>query len=197
MRSERLASLGRRLANLHADFISTYASQWMERTLDDSAVRRIDIPEMFLCADACLILLDNIFGGLVVYPKRIASRVQEELPFMATYAPLPTLSFPHPNSSITPLPLLTLPFQIFCITPLTSSIMFLSRQRKYYNGPRIKRSLAPRSPRTDPRPIPPSIRRSQTPRSSKRSHRPYKSVRLLRTRTCGSGGVDGCFDFYR
>ncbi|KAG8625887.1 hypothetical protein KVT40_006288 [Elsinoe batatas] len=84
MRSERLTSLGRRLANLHADFISTYASQWMERTLDDSAVRRIDIPEMFLCADALLILMNNIFGGLVVYPKRIESRILEELPFMAT-----------------------------------------------------------------------------------------------------------------
>ncbi|KAL1306402.1 hypothetical protein AAFC00_005109 [Neodothiora populina] len=84
MRSERLTSLGRRLGNLHADFISTYASQWMERTLDDSAIRRIDIPEMFLCADALLILMNNIFSGLVVYPKRIESRLQEELPFMAT-----------------------------------------------------------------------------------------------------------------
>jgi adenylosuccinate lyase len=84
MRSERLTSLGRRLANLHADFISTYASQWMERTLDDSAIRRIDIPEMFLCADALLILMNNIFSGLVVYPKRIEHRIQEELPFMAT-----------------------------------------------------------------------------------------------------------------
>jgi len=84
MRSERLASLGRRLANIQADFVSTYASQWMERTLDDSASRRMDIPEMFLCADACLILMDNIFGGLVVYPKVIESRIQQELPFMAT-----------------------------------------------------------------------------------------------------------------
>lgn len=77
MRSERLASLGRRLANLHADFISTYASQWMERTLDDSAIRRIDLPEMYLCADALLILMNNIFSGLVVYPKRIEARVLE------------------------------------------------------------------------------------------------------------------------
>ncbi|CAD0112950.1 unnamed protein product, partial [Aureobasidium uvarum] len=84
MRSERLTSLGRRLANLHADFISTYASQWMERTLDDSAIRRIDIPEMYLCADALLILMNNIFSGLVVYPKRIENRILEELPFMAT-----------------------------------------------------------------------------------------------------------------
>ena len=49
----------------------------MERTLDDSAIRRIDIPEMYLCADALLILMNNIFSGLVVYPKRIESRVQE------------------------------------------------------------------------------------------------------------------------
>lgn len=84
MRAERMASLGRRLGNLYADFASTYASQWMERTLDDSAIRRMDIPEMFLCADALLILMNNIFGGLVVYPKRIEARVLEELPFMAT-----------------------------------------------------------------------------------------------------------------
>lgn len=56
----------------------------MERTLDDSAIRRIDIPEMFLLADAILIGLDNVSSGLVVYPKRINARVQEELPFMIT-----------------------------------------------------------------------------------------------------------------
>jgi adenylosuccinate lyase len=56
----------------------------MERTLDDSAIRRIDIPEMYLCADALLILMNNIFSGLVVYPKRIEHRILEELPFMAT-----------------------------------------------------------------------------------------------------------------
>lgn len=55
-----------------------------ERTLDDSANRRITIPEAFLTADACLMLLDNISNGLVVYPRVIASRVQQELPFMAT-----------------------------------------------------------------------------------------------------------------
>lgn len=55
----------------------------MERTLDDS-IRRIDIPEMFLLADAILIGLDNVSSGLVVYPKRIEARVQEELPFMIT-----------------------------------------------------------------------------------------------------------------
>jgi adenylosuccinate lyase len=56
----------------------------MERTLDDSAIRRIDIPEMFLLADAILITLDNVTNGLVVYPKRIEARVLEELPFMIT-----------------------------------------------------------------------------------------------------------------
>jgi adenylosuccinate lyase len=56
----------------------------MERTLDDSAVRRMDIPEMFLLADAILMGLDNITNGLVVYPERIDYRVQEELPFMIT-----------------------------------------------------------------------------------------------------------------
>jgi adenylosuccinate lyase len=67
-------------SSAHAD------AQQMERTLDDSAIRRIDIPEMFLLADAILIGLDNVTSGLVVYPKRIAARVQEELPFMITEA---------------------------------------------------------------------------------------------------------------
>lgn len=84
MRSERLTALGRYLTTIHSSFASTYASQWMERTLDDSAIRRMTIPEMFLTADAALILMNNIFSGLVVYPKRIGTRVQEELPFMAT-----------------------------------------------------------------------------------------------------------------
>ncbi|CAD6594391.1 MAG: adenylosuccinase ade13 [Alectoria sarmentosa] len=60
------------------------SAMWLERTLDDSAIRRIDIPEMFLLADAILLGLDNVTDGLVVYPKRIQSRVQEELPFMIT-----------------------------------------------------------------------------------------------------------------
>jgi adenylosuccinate lyase len=56
----------------------------MERTLDDSAIRRIMIPEMFLSADAICMTLDNVVSGLVVYPARIHSAVMEELPFMAT-----------------------------------------------------------------------------------------------------------------
>jgi adenylosuccinate lyase len=84
MRSERICSLGRKLASLNKTPSDTYAAQWFERTLDDSAVRRIDLPEMFLCADALLILLDNVSSGLVVYPAVIQRRINEELPFMAT-----------------------------------------------------------------------------------------------------------------
>lgn len=84
MRSERIASLGRKLASLPANFSSTFASQWAERTLDDSAIRRIDIPEMFLLADAILIALDNVTDGLVVYPRVIDAHARAELPFMAT-----------------------------------------------------------------------------------------------------------------
>lgn len=67
-----------------ANFANTLSDQWAERTLDDSAIRRIDIPEMFLLAEAILLGLDNISDGLVVYPERIQNRVQEELPFMIT-----------------------------------------------------------------------------------------------------------------
>ncbi len=84
MRSERMCSLGRKLQSLPAGFAGTYAHQWFERTLDDSAIRRIDIPEMFLIADALCILLENVSSGLVVYPAVIHKRLQEELPFMAT-----------------------------------------------------------------------------------------------------------------
>jgi len=84
MRSERLTSLGRKLAALPVSANNTYAAQWMERTLDDSAIRRIDLPEAYLSADACLILLLNISSGLVVYPAIIQKRVSDELPFMAT-----------------------------------------------------------------------------------------------------------------
>jgi adenylosuccinate lyase len=84
MRSERVYSLSRELLSKPATFANTHSDQWMERTLDDSAVRRIDIPEMFLLADAILGGLDNITSGLVVYPERVSFRVQEELPFMIT-----------------------------------------------------------------------------------------------------------------
>ncbi|OHE92006.1 adenylosuccinate lyase [Colletotrichum orchidophilum] len=84
MRSERICSLGRKLRSLPANFADTYADQWFERTLDDSAIRRIDIPEMFLLADAILLGLDNVTSGLVIYPEVIRAHVMEELPFMAT-----------------------------------------------------------------------------------------------------------------
>ena len=79
MRSERVYSLARELMSKPTSFANTLSDQWMERTLDDSAIRRIDIPEIFLLADAILITLENITSGLVVYPKRIDARVHEEL----------------------------------------------------------------------------------------------------------------------
>ena len=62
----------------------TAATQWFERTLDDSANKRIAIPEAFLACDAILNIYINVSGGLVVYPKVIERRLMEELPFMAT-----------------------------------------------------------------------------------------------------------------
>lgn len=84
MRSERCCALSRHLMTLSANALNTFASQWMERTLDDSANRRITIPEAFLAADAILITLQNISQGLVVYPAVIERRIAQELPFMAT-----------------------------------------------------------------------------------------------------------------
>ncbi|KAK1983670.1 adenylosuccinate lyase [Colletotrichum cereale] len=84
MRSERVSSLARELLSKQATTANTLAAQWMERSLDDSAVRRMDLPEMFLLADAIIGSLDNITDGMVVYPKVVASRVQEQLPFMVT-----------------------------------------------------------------------------------------------------------------
>jgi len=84
MRSERITALGRKLARLPADFTATFEAQWFERTLDDSAIRRMDIPEMFLLADSILLALDNVTNGLVVYPNVVRARIDQELPFMAT-----------------------------------------------------------------------------------------------------------------
>ncbi|KAL8669229.1 MAG: hypothetical protein Q9168_006178 [Polycauliona sp. 1 TL-2023] len=84
MRSERIYSLSRELTSKPASFANTLSDQWMERTLDDSAIRRMDIPETFLLADAILLGLDNVTNGLVVYPKKVEARVQEKLPFMIT-----------------------------------------------------------------------------------------------------------------
>ncbi|MBC7816091.1 MAG: adenylosuccinate lyase, partial [Planctomycetaceae bacterium] len=84
MRSERLCSLARFVMSLQSSAAQTMATQWMERTLDDSANRRLTIPQSFLAADAMLILYRNIVDGLVVYPQVIAKHLLEELPFMAT-----------------------------------------------------------------------------------------------------------------
>jgi len=84
MRSERCCSLARHLMTLVANPLHTAANQWMERTLDDSANRRITLAEAFLTADALLQTLQNISQGLVVYPRVIERYIQQELPFMAT-----------------------------------------------------------------------------------------------------------------
>jgi adenylosuccinate lyase len=84
MRCERICSLARFAMNLPANATQTHATQWMERTLDDSANRRLVIPQAFLAIDAILILYQNVACGLVVYPQVIAKHLREELPFMAT-----------------------------------------------------------------------------------------------------------------
>lgn len=84
MRSERVCSLARFLIAMPATAYNTHATQWMERTLDDSAVRRLSLPQAFLAADAVLELCANITDGMVVYPKVIERNLNAELPFMAT-----------------------------------------------------------------------------------------------------------------
>lgn len=84
MRSERICGLARFVMSLGANTEQTAAVQWLERTLDDSANRRLVIPQAFLATDAILVLLANVTKGLVVYPKVIAAAVASELPFMAT-----------------------------------------------------------------------------------------------------------------
>ncbi len=84
MRSERMTGLARKLMGLPADFAATAANQWFERTLDDSAIRRMDIAQAFLLTDAILKLYVNITSNMVVYPKQIEKYLRAELPFMAT-----------------------------------------------------------------------------------------------------------------
>lgn len=84
MRSERIAALARFVLSLEPNANQTHAVQYFERTLDDSANRRLAIPESFLATDAILVLLNNVVKGLEVHPARIRRRVEEELPFMAT-----------------------------------------------------------------------------------------------------------------
>jgi adenylosuccinate lyase len=84
MRSERINSLARFVLSLEPNANETHSVQYFERTLDDSANRRLVIPEMFLATDAILLIMRNIAAGLEVHPARIARRVADELPFMAT-----------------------------------------------------------------------------------------------------------------
>lgn len=84
MRSERINALSRFVLSLEGNANQTHSVQYFERTLDDSANRRLVIPEAFLATDAILILMLNVAGGLQVHPERIRQRVDAELPFMAT-----------------------------------------------------------------------------------------------------------------
>jgi len=84
MRSERMTGLSRKLMGLPVNFAATAANQWFERTLDDSAIRRMDLAQAFLLSDAILRLYINITKDMVVYPKQIERYLRAELPFMAT-----------------------------------------------------------------------------------------------------------------
>ncbi len=83
-RCERATGLARYLISLASSPLMTHADQMLERTLDDSANKRLVFPDAFLAADALAILLGNIFDGLVVYPATIAARIVSELPFIAS-----------------------------------------------------------------------------------------------------------------
>jgi adenylosuccinate lyase len=84
MRSERATGLARWVMNVAQNAANTHAEQWFERTLDDSANRRLALGHLFLGADALLILAADITSGLVVYPAMIDRHIRDELPFMAT-----------------------------------------------------------------------------------------------------------------
>lgn len=84
MRAERICSLARFVISMQSSAANTMATQWMERTLDDSANRRLVIPQAFLAIDAVLTLYQNVASGLVVYPQVIRKNLRDELPFMAS-----------------------------------------------------------------------------------------------------------------
>ena len=84
MRSERISSLAKFVIALQQSTAMTASTQWFERTLDDSANKRLSLPQAFLAVDAILIIWKNILDGLVVYPKMIEKRIMAELPFMST-----------------------------------------------------------------------------------------------------------------
>ncbi|MEQ8766285.1 MAG: adenylosuccinate lyase [Planctomycetota bacterium] len=84
MRSERIASLARFVMNLAPNAAQTFAQQWLERTLDDSANRRLSIPEAYIATDAVLTIYANVISGLRVFPARHAVEMADEIPFIAT-----------------------------------------------------------------------------------------------------------------
>jgi adenylosuccinate lyase len=84
MRCERATALARWLIDISASPMHTAAEQWLERTLDDSANKRLAMSEAFLTADAICRIVLNVAGGLVIYPAVIEAHVGQELPFMAT-----------------------------------------------------------------------------------------------------------------
>lgn len=84
MRSERICALARFVMSLQSSASDTFAVQWMERTLDDSANRRLTIPQAFLAIDSILLILNNVTAGLVVYPAMCAKHLDEEIPYMET-----------------------------------------------------------------------------------------------------------------
>ena len=84
MRAERICALARHVIVLAQDPAFTAATQWLERTLDDSANRRVSIPDAFLALDGCLVLAENVSKGLIVNPAVVEKNLAEHLPFMAT-----------------------------------------------------------------------------------------------------------------
>lgn len=84
MRSERIGALAKYVMSLSSSSAMVAATQWFERTLDDSANKRLTIPQAFLAVDAVLLIWNNIMNGIVVYENRIHKHIMEELPFMAT-----------------------------------------------------------------------------------------------------------------
>ena len=84
MRAERICALARHVITLSIDPAFTAATQWLERSLDDSANRRLSVPDAFLALDGCMVLLENIAGRMIVNPEVIRRNLAEHLPFMAT-----------------------------------------------------------------------------------------------------------------
>ena len=92
IRSERITSLSRKLISMQLNASNTFANQWFERTLDDSAIRRMDIPQAFLLTNAILKLYNNIANGLVVNEHIINEQLEKEIPFLLTETMLMELS---------------------------------------------------------------------------------------------------------